>query len=259
MAGSASTLGVASGPTPPAPEAAPLAVTPAAPVVAAPAWPRPAQWATIALLITAMSLLGWQVGGAQRWGARPTDLGADAADSARVDLNHADRAELLQLPGVGAVTARRIEEYRQAHDGFRGVDDLRKVQGVGTGLLERLRPLVEVSPLEDDADAKDAPRPPPAAAQEAPSKSVAPAAAIPAGGRKKGEDLARPVDLNRATAGELQRLPGIGPALSGRIVQARERQPFQSVDELRRVPGIGPKTLEHLRPFVVVNDEPPRP
>ena len=58
--------------------------------------------------------------------------------------------------------------------------------------------------------------------------------------------------MNRATVEELQRLPGIGPTLSGRIVQVREREPFHSVDELRRVPGIGPKTLERLRPFVTV-------
>jgi competence protein ComEA len=71
-------------------------------------------------------------------------------------------------------------------------------------------------------------------------------------GKKKGEDLAAPINVNRATAAELQRLPGVGPTLSGRIIQVRDRQPFRSVEELRRVPGIGPKTLEHLRPFVTV-------
>jgi competence protein ComEA len=69
--------------------------------------------------------------------------------------------------------------------------------------------------------------------------------------------LKEPIDVNRATAAELQRLPGVGPAMSSRIILVREQRPFQSVDELRRVPGIGVKTLEHLRPFVTVGGDKP--
>ncbi|QDV39051.1 Helix-hairpin-helix motif protein [Tautonia plasticadhaerens] len=42
-------------------------------------------------------------------------------------------------------------------------------------------------------------------------------------------------------------LPGIGPELSDRIVEARD---FASVDDVSRVKGIGPKTIEDLRPLV---------
>lgn len=60
----------------------------------------------------------------------------------------------------------------------------------------------------------------------------------------------RLVDVNRASAEELALLPGIGPAIAGRIVSDRsERGPFASVDELRRVKGIGAATLERVRPF----------
>ncbi len=60
-----------------------------------------------------------------------------------------------------------------------------------------------------------------------------------------------PVDLDRATAEELERLPGIGPALAARIVaDRRARGPFQSPEALLRVPGIGPRTLERIRPFL---------
>jgi competence protein ComEA len=59
------------------------------------------------------------------------------------------------------------------------------------------------------------------------------------------------VNVNTASVEQLQRLPGIGPALSRRIEQYRTAQrPFQSVEELRRVPGIGAKTLAALRPLV---------
>lgn len=61
-----------------------------------------------------------------------------------------------------------------------------------------------------------------------------------------------PVDVNRASADVLERLPRIGPALARRIVDDREANgPFRSVDELDRVRGIGPATLESLRPLVV--------
>lgn len=61
---------------------------------------------------------------------------------------------------------------------------------------------------------------------------------------------ARRVDLNVAGSEEIALLPGIGPAIAGRIVTDRaERGPFASVDELRRVKGIGAATLERVRPF----------
>ena len=57
------------------------------------------------------------------------------------------------------------------------------------------------------------------------------------------------VNLNTAPQGELEALPGIGPALARRIVEAR---PFRSVEDLDRVKGIGPKRLEVLRALVRV-------
>lgn len=66
----------------------------------------------------------------------------------------------------------------------------------------------------------------------------------------------KPIDINRASLGDLETLPGIGPALAQAIVTTRlERGPFFSVDELVEVAGIGVATLERLRPLVVT--EPP--
>lgn len=65
--------------------------------------------------------------------------------------------------------------------------------------------------------------------------------------RMGGEDLEAlkvPVDLNRASAEELESLPGIGPELARRIVEGR---PYASVEELLRVHGIGPKRLAAVR------------
>lgn len=72
----------------------------------------------------------------------------------------------------------------------------------------------------------------------------------PAGSAQKGT---APVNINTATAEELQTLPRIGPAMAQRIIAWREAHGgFRSVDELDAVPGIGPSMLENLRPLVTV-------
>ncbi len=220
------------------PSCPPVALPSAVP----PVWTHPAQAATALLLCLALGLLGWHAYASHRRACRPALLQSGASADPRIDLNHADRAQLLQLPGVGDSLARRIEDYRREHRGFRQVEDLRKVAGIGPALLERLRPLVSVGPYES---AEDEPAPVPMRIDKAP----------PPGKRKDGAKEA--VDLNAATAAQLQTLPGIGPKMAQRILDARAQRPFKSVDDLRRVSGIGAKTLERLRPLVTVGDHPP--
>ena len=61
------------------------------------------------------------------------------------------------------------------------------------------------------------------------------------------------VNLNTASEQEMEELPGVGPALSKRIVQYREKNgAFSSVDELDNVEGIGPRKLETLEGLVTI-------
>lgn len=63
----------------------------------------------------------------------------------------------------------------------------------------------------------------------------------------------RPVDVNRAPAEELERLPGVGPAIATAIVEDRDRNgPFTSVEQLVRVSGIGPAKLAAIAPLVTL-------
>lgn len=62
-----------------------------------------------------------------------------------------------------------------------------------------------------------------------------------------------PIDLNTATAEELDTLDGVGPATASKILQYRaEHGPFRSVDDLEQIPGIGPKKLAAMRARVRV-------
>ncbi|MGH7389562.1 MAG: ComEA family DNA-binding protein [Candidatus Rokuibacteriota bacterium] len=65
-----------------------------------------------------------------------------------------------------------------------------------------------------------------------------------------------PLDLNRATADDLARLPGVGPALAARIIAARQAGGFDSVDDLTRVRGLGRGRIERLRPLLSVAESP---
>jgi competence protein ComEA len=65
------------------------------------------------------------------------------------------------------------------------------------------------------------------------------------------------VNLNSATVGQLQTLPGIGAKTAERIVQYREKNgPFKKIEELMNVQGIGEKTFLRLKPQLTLTAKP---
>ena len=80
-----------------------------------------------------------------------------------IDLNTASIKELVELPGVGKVTAQRILDMRQKSGRFRRVEDLLAVRGISQKKLDALRPYVTVSPP---------PPPPPAQKNNPPAKKA---------------------------------------------------------------------------------------
>ena len=145
----------------------------------------------------------------------------------KVDLNRAPALELARLPKVGPALARTIVAGREAHGPFGGLSGLDQVPGIGPGLLAVLAPYAAFS------GGPGGPSPPSAV------------------GSLAGPGA--PLDLNRATVGELDRLPGIGPAKAQAIVAYRDSHgPFRSGADLAGVPGIGPALAARLQNLAVV-------
>ncbi|HEX7120528.1 MAG TPA: helix-hairpin-helix domain-containing protein [Longimicrobiales bacterium] len=185
----------------------------------------------------------------------------------RIDPNVAPEEELDRLPGVGPALARRIIAAREEGGPFRSLRDLTRVRGIGPSALQRLAPHLRLPAPPAGAGGAAGSEPagpggvglvaelgpgvvPTVVATGAPTGSAGSAGSARstgAGARAGGN--AAPLDLNRATAAELEALPGIGPALAARIVAYRDSAgPFTAVDSLTRVRGIGPALLERLRP-----------
>lgn len=82
------------------------------------------------------------IGGAAQ-GGPPADTARAA--TAMVNLNTATAAELERLPGVGPAIVARILEYRQKNSGFKKVEELMNVQGIGERSFLRLKTLVTVT------------------------------------------------------------------------------------------------------------------
>lgn len=149
---------------------------------------------------------------------KPARDPAGKAAGGKLDLNSATAAELEELPGVGEATSKKIIAGRP----YKSVDDLKEA-GVSAAAIEKLRPLVAVR----------------AAQAEKPAKLPGGPAPKEPGGK---------LDLNSATAAELEELPGVGEATSKKIIAGR---PYKSVDDLKEA-GVSPATITRISPLVTI-------
>lgn len=79
---------------------------------------------------------------------KPASVEADTAgstvESDKININKADRYELIQLPGIGPVIAQRIIRYRDEHGAFETVEEIRNVHGIGPARLKQIKPIIKL-------------------------------------------------------------------------------------------------------------------
>ena len=67
-----------------------------------------------------------------------------AGENGLIDINTADKQELMRIPGIGESKADRIIEYRQIHGRFGSVEELMNVSGIGSGMFEKMKDCITV-------------------------------------------------------------------------------------------------------------------
>lgn len=171
-----------------------------------------------------------------------------SAGSSKGDVNEAPEpengAQLLTVHVAGAVKSPGIVRVPA---GARVFDAIAAAGGAD--------PAAELNSLNLAAVVQDAAKiHVPRTGEAAPSQPVGPAGGAPtAGSTGAGTSAGGKVNLNTATAEELDTLPKVGPVLAKRIVEWRQQHgPFASVEDLDAVDGVGPKMIESLLPLVTV-------
>ena len=155
-----------------------------------------------------------------------------------IDINTADAKTLQKLNGIGAAYAKRIMVYRQKNGSLSSKEELLEIKGIGPARLNKITAFITLGDSGSTLDTSTA-------------DTI----------KREQDDLSRAVEtesdeqliinINKADDAALQKLPGIGPAYAGRIVQYRQKNgPFTDTDELLKIKGIGKKRLANIKAFI---------
>ncbi|MDR1884810.1 MAG: helix-hairpin-helix domain-containing protein [Synergistaceae bacterium] len=158
----------------------------------------------------------------------------------------------VMRPGVYEVPAgSRVRDAVAGAGGFSAHADPGAIN-----LAERIEDGVHIRVPAQDEDERALPKEigRPTAAVSRPSGRAA-SVARTGGSARQDDGKAARININRASEGELISLPGVGPKLSGAIVEHRDRNgPFSRTEDLMNVRGIGIKRFEAIKDLVSVSD-----
>ena len=153
---------------------------------------------------------------------------SNVAPNAVININTAAAEELQTLPGIGEAKSAAIVEYREKHGAFADISEITNVSGIGEAIFGQIRGKITVG-AETSVQPNSSVEEPPTA----PSTAA--------------------ININTATAEELQTLPGIGEAKSAAIVEYREKHgAFADISEITNVSGIGNAIFGQIRDKISV-------
>lgn len=177
-------------------------------------------------------------------GFRCAQVKERAARESRPVLESKEEEEVKDLLVHVAGAVAKPGVYRMPQ-GSRVIDAVNRAEPTEDALLDSLKlaaPLIDGQTVPIPAKSSNQPGTP--GGSTGPAAAAQPAGAATAGGL---------VNINTADLTQLDTLPGIGPALAGRIIQYRETYgPFKSIEEIKNVSGIGDKNFENLKDRITV-------
>jgi competence protein ComEA len=191
-----------------------------------------------------------------------------AQSAARVDVNSADLQTLETLPGVGPATAKRIVEGRP----YKTLSDLENVKGLSKAKIDALKDKVTFgsAPLNQTTSAAKSSSPKHTATSSSTGASTASGGgASPANGSSGAAAKPRStsgtttskiapgqhVNINTASATELETLPGIGPTKAQAIIDYRNQNgSFKSIEDIEKVKGIKAGVFSKVKDYIKVSD-----
>ncbi|XP_064112900.1 endonuclease/exonuclease/phosphatase family domain-containing protein 1-like isoform X2 [Macrobrachium nipponense] len=170
-----------------------------------------------------------------------------------LNINTAPEEELMTLPGITRTVAKNIVEYRTAIGGFRRVEDLALVSGVGAAKLQEFKSDITVKKKSSSRSSSrtqsvdSLPSCESGRSQRSHSQSH--------GSRSVRGSPMRVMNVNTASIFELMNVRGMNQELAANIVDHRERKgPFRNIEDMIKVRGINSRVLSVLRVYLTVND-----
>lgn len=151
-----------------------------------------------------------------------------------IDINSAGADELTKLKGIGEVLAGEIISYRESSGGFRNIEEIMNVNGIGEGIFADIRKHIFVIDPIYDEDVQDE------YVQECEEVTEY---------TPTLEELA-PIDINTADIDTLMLLPHVDEDIANKIIDFREHTKFQNVYELLLIKGLSQNDVGDIVPYI---------
>lgn len=165
------------------------------------------------------------------------------AEFVRLDINSASADELTKLKGVGEVLAQEIISYRENSGGFRNIEEIMNVKGIGESIFADIRDHIYViDPIYDEPEEEPVIGDTPDVEQETEHVPTL-------------EELA-PININTAEQDILTLLPHVDEEIADRIIDFRERAGgFRNEYELLLIDGLSRSDAAEIMEYITIGDD----